>query len=258
MSMLAMRFTWMGGPSFVLELGPFRIVGDPVLADRFELEGTGEVRRVTARPEVELAPADVVLVTSQRADHCEAGAIAGCAATFLAAPRTAADLPGATALAWGEFHRVEKERYALVVHAVAGGTHGLSESERGNGYFLKFEGGDRPFTVYVTGDTRFSEDTRALQRTHGYSNLLIIHVGAEVGPGGGPRSADAKDAMQIVYRMQPNAIAAVHHASFSHYRESLDAFVHKAGLTIYDKRLRVLREGESFDKSIGPDTPADS
>jgi hypothetical protein len=56
--------------------------------------------------------------------------------------------------------------------------------------------------------------------------------------------------MQIVYRMQPNAIAAVHHTSFSHYTEPVSAFVEKIDLTIYENRLRRLREGESFEKNV--------
>jgi hypothetical protein len=107
----------------------------------------------------------------------------------------------------------------------------------------------RAFTVYITGDTPFGEHTRQLQQSQGYANLLVINLGAERG-GRALRSADAKDAMQIVYRMQPNAIAAVHHSTFSHYTESVDPFLEKIGLTIYDNRLRRLHEGESFDKVI--------
>jgi hypothetical protein len=58
--------------------------------------------------------------------------------------------------------------------------------------------------------------------------------------------------MQLVYRMQPNAIAAVHHDTFSHYTETIDPFIERIGLTIYEKRLRVLRGGESFEKTIAP------
>ncbi len=248
-----MKFTWIGGPSFVLELGPFCIVGDPVLVDRFDLEGTGEVRRLTPRPDVDISRADIALVTSLRADHFDPEAIAACGASVVATPADAT-VPRGHAMAWGESHRVEKEGAALMIHAVSGGAPGQPERERGNGYFLRLDGGGRPFTAYITGDTRFSEDTRALQRTHGYSNLLVIDVGGERAPDGSARSADAKDAMQIVYRMQPNAIAALHHTTFSHYREPIDGLVEKAGLTIYDKRLRVLREGESFEKAITPDS----
>jgi hypothetical protein len=152
---------------------------------------------------------------------------------------------GARALAPGESTRLAKGAAALEVTAVPAGADGV-------GFFLKLERGERPFTAYVTGDTLFSEQTRELQRAHGYSNLLVMYLGAERTAAGALRSADAKDAMQVIYRMQPNAIAAVHHSTFSHYTEPVTPFREKIELTIYEKRLRVLREGESFEKVIGP------
>jgi hypothetical protein len=76
-----------------------------------------------------------------------------------------------------------------------------------------------------------------------------MYIGAER-QNGALHSADGKEAMQIVYRMQPNAIAAVHHSSFSHYTEPIAPFIEKINLTIYENRLRRLKEGESFDKNV--------
>ena len=232
-----MKFTWIGGPSFRLELGPFLLVGDPMFVGRFEVDGTA-VTRVTPRADVDGSGADAVLVTSARADHFDPTAIARCGAAVFGAN----GVSGARVLGHSEAVRLEKGGATLTITAVPAG-------DDGNGYFLRLEHGERPFTAYVTGDTLFSEHTRELQRTHGYSNLLVIHVGAERA-GSALRSADGKEAMQIVYRMQPNAIAAVHHTTFSHYTEPIGPFLEKIGLTIYEKRLRVLREGESFEKTI--------
>jgi L-ascorbate metabolism protein UlaG (beta-lactamase superfamily) len=249
-----MKFTWIGGPSFLLQLGPFRVVGDPVLVDQFELEGAA-VTRAGACPDVDLGGADLVLVTSLRADHFDAAAIAACRASRALLPgggtesAAPAGIEGARDFAHGESIRIERDGAALVVHSVAAGPPAGAATD--NGYFLKLEHGGRPFTAYVTGDTLFSEATREIQRTHGYSNLLVLHLGAER-TRGRICSADAKEAMQIVYRMQPNAIAAVHHSTFSHYTEPIAPFLEKISLTIYEKRLRVLREGGSFEKVIAP------
>jgi L-ascorbate metabolism protein UlaG (beta-lactamase superfamily) len=243
-----MKFTWIGGASFVLELGPFRIVGDPVLRDDLELEGTGRVARLSPVTGVATAGADVVLVTSLRADHADADAVAGCGAATILVPRGGESFaPGARAVAPGDSVPIEKDGTALAIAAVPAGT-----GNQDVGYFLTLGAGERPFTAYVTGDTLFSEDTRAIQRTHGHANLLVVNVGAERAPDGSLRSADAKEAMQIVYRMQPNAVAAIHHSTFSHYTEPIDPLLEKIGLTIYEKRLRVLRAGESFQKTTGP------
>lgn len=242
-----MKFTWLGGPSFVLEAGPFRLVGDPVLADRFELPGVGAVTRSTLAPSADALSgvADVTLVTSLRADHFDAAVLERHGAGTVLAP-AATKLARARTLAWGEVIRLEKAATTLSIAAVPAGS--ATAAERDNGYFLRLEGGPQPVTVYITGDTRFSEATRQLQLAYGYSNLLVLYLGAERAPDDSLRSLDAKDAMQIVYRMQPNAIAAVHHTSFSHYQETIEPLLEKIALTIYDKRLRRLQEGESFEK----------
>ncbi len=247
-----MKFTWIGGPSFVLEIGPFRVVGDPVLRESFELEGAGTVRRLSPLAPIDLAGADVALVTSLRPDHCDNDALARCGAGTVLVPAGGDGVvEGASMVTPGENVRVDRGPAALTIAAVPAGQPG-APGARDNGYFLCLESGAKPFTVYVTGDTTFSEETREIQRVHGYSNLLVIHTGAERSPDGTLRSADAKEAMQIVYRMQPNAIALVHHTTFSHYIEPVAPLIDKIGLTIYEKRLRALREGESFQKTLAP------
>lgn len=250
-----MKFTWLGGPSFALELGPFRLIGDPVLADRFQLPGIGEVTRATAPLSVDAlgSVADLTLVTSLRADHFDTTALERHGAGTVIVPATT-KLPSARVLSWGGSLKLEKSGTTLSIVAVPAGAS-TATNDRDNGYFLRLEGGPQPTTAYITGDTRFSEATRDLQREHGYSNLLVLYLGAEVAPDGSPRSADAKEAMQIVYRMQPNAIAVVHHTTFSHYREAIEPLLEKIALTIYEKRLRRLQEGESFEKPTS-ETPS--
>lgn len=245
-----MKFTWIAGPSFVLEVGPFRIFGDPVLANEFKLPDIGEVTRIAAPPSPALfsGGADLVLVTSLRADHFDPSALSRLEPGTVLAPLKTL---GARALAWTESHQLAKEGMTLTITAVEASATGIEATEHDNGYFLRFEGGTQPFTAYVTGDTLFSEATRTLQREHGYSNLLVLYLGAERTGKGSARSAGAKDGMQIVYRMQPNAIAAVHHGTFSHYTEAIEPFLENIDLTIYEKRLRRLAEGESFEKASG-------
>jgi len=233
-----MKFTWIGGPSFRLELGPYIIIGDPVHADEFDLDGV-KVRRTHVLQPVETNDADLVLVTSARADHCDVDAIAKCHTDQIYGPE---GVPAAIPIAPGDSRTVTKNDVPLMISPVPA-------MDGATGFFLNLQSSERPFSAYITGDVLYSDQTRHLQTERGYANLLVIHVGAER-KGGALRSADAKEAMQIVYRMQPNAIAAVHHTSFSHYTEALSAFVEKIDLTIYENRLRRLKEGESFEKNI--------
>ncbi len=233
-----MKFTWIGGPSFRLELGPFVIIGDPVHVDEFELDGV-RVKRHGVLPPVETNDADLVLVTSARPDHYDAVAVAKCRTHQIFG---ADGVPGSVPIAPGDSHSVTKHNIELVIAPVPA-------NNGATGFFLRLMQSERPFSVYVTGDTLFSEHTRHLQQTHGYSNLLIVYAGAER-HGHALQSADSKEAMQIVYRMQPNAVAVVHHSTFSHYTEPIAPFIEKINLTIYENRLRRLQEGESFEKNV--------
>ncbi len=233
-----MKFTWIGGPSFRLELGPYIIIGDPVHVDEFDLDGM-RVRRTHVLQPVETNDADLVLVTSARTDHCDVDAIAKCHTDQIYGPL---GVPAAIPVVAGESVTVTKKDVPLMISPVPGADGAM-------GFFLNLMNSERPFSAYITGDVLYSDQVRRLQIERGHSNLLVMYLGAEH-KNGALRSADAKEAMQIVYRMQPNAIAAVHHTSFSHYTEPVSAFVEKINLTIYENRLRRLREGESFEKNI--------
>jgi len=237
-----MKFTWIGGATFLLEIGPFRILGDPVFADAFDMDaGSGgvHVTRTTPLPDTDTSRLDLVCATSFRGDHFDPGAAArlGGDAPLVAPDATGVDhgFREVRAMGWGDSFEVAKGDDTLRVHAVP--------AAAGNGYYFRHEAAGATSTVYWTGDVLWSDAIRSIQREHGYANLLIQHIGAEPGlsPGG-------KEAMQIVYRMQPNAVVAVHHHTFSHYAEPIAPFVELIGRTIYEKRLRVLSEGESFEK----------
>jgi L-ascorbate metabolism protein UlaG (beta-lactamase superfamily) len=239
-----MKFTWIGGPTFLLELGAFRILGDPVFADSFEFPPHGKVTRLVPVPDVDASGANVVCVTSFRPDHFDPSAAsrAAAGATLVAPPMAGPDPDFADRRLIVHWASVELSRRGerLTIHA--------TPASDGNGYFLDHVAGDRKTAVYWTGDTLWSDDVRRVQREYGHANLLVVHLGAEVGEGGGAISPAGKEAMQIVYRMQPNAIAAIHHNTFSHYTEPIGPFAGLIGRTIYEKRLRTLAEGEFFEK----------
>jgi L-ascorbate metabolism protein UlaG (beta-lactamase superfamily) len=241
-----MKFTWIGGPTFVLELGAFRILGDPVFADALEMAPHGEVIRVAPLPDVDASDVDAVCVSSFRPDHFDPSASSrlGAGTTLVAPPMVGAD-PGFSdarmLVHWASVELV-KDGEKLAIHA--------TPASGGNGYFFKHASGEKTSSVYWTGDALWSDDVRRVQQEHGYANLLVIHIGAEAGEGDVLLSPGGKEAMQIVYRMQPNAIAAVHHNTFSHYTEPIAPFADLIGRTIYEKRLRALSEGESFEKKL--------
>lgn len=238
-----MKFTWIGGATFLLELGSFRILADPVFADAFDMAPHGRVTRAVPVPDVDFSRLDAVFASCFRPDHFEPGVAARIGdGVPLVSPATVGAEQGFDDVRmlehWAsvELHKGDE---TLAAHA--------TPAQDGNGYFLRHAAGEKVTTAYWTGDALWSDAVRRVQRDYGYANLLVVHVGAESADGD-PVSPGGKEAMQIVYRMQPNAVAAVHHHTFSHYAEPLGPFVELIGRTIYEKRLRVLEEGESFEK----------
>ena len=242
-----MTFTWLGGAGYLLRLGPFRIIGDPVAAESLELEGSGVVRNAPA-PQPDLSSIDAVCLTCARPDHYDPELVGRIEGAPVLTP-AGAEVPGGRGVEWFEGVNLEKEGERLTITAVPA----RSPSGDDNGWFFRREHGDQAYTAYCTGDAMWSDEIRRIQRELGYANLLIQHIGAEAAPGapgapGALTSPDGKEAMQFVYRMQPNAVVAVHHTTFSHYTEGTGPFADLISRTIYEKRLALLAPGESLTK----------
>jgi N-acyl-phosphatidylethanolamine-hydrolysing phospholipase D len=77
--MIRMKFQWIGGPTFLLELGSFRILFDPMFAvgeSAFIMNGhpsTSEdnvpIARLAPLPSFELSPLDFVILSHLHSDH---------------------------------------------------------------------------------------------------------------------------------------------------------------------------------------------
>ena len=241
-----MKLTWIGGSTFLLELGAFSILADPVFSDSIEWS-TGRANREAPLPDVDVGKVAVVCISATRADHFDRAAAGrvgdGVPVVVPAGARdevAAAGWSDVRELSCWEEWKMESAGESLSI---------VATPANGNGYFFRHVAGERETTVYWTGDALWSNDIRELQQRYGYANVLVQHIGAEgAGTPGGLVSPDAREAMQFVYRMQPNAVVAIHHHTFSHYTQSLEPFQELIGRTIYEKRLRVLAEGEAFEK----------
>jgi L-ascorbate metabolism protein UlaG (beta-lactamase superfamily) len=237
-----MTFTWLGGAGYLLQLGPFRIAGDPVAAAAFEVGGA-PVTRIGPAPDISLAGVDALCLTCTRADHYDPEVVARVPEEAFVLTPAGATVPDGRELAWFESMELLKEDERLTITAVPA----RSPSGDDNGWFFRREHGDASYTACCTGDALWSDEIRRIQRELGYANLLIQHIGAE-GGAGHLTSPDGKEAMQFVYRMQPNAVVAVHHTTFSHYTEGPDPFAGNISRTIYEKRLQLLGEGDTLTK----------
>ena len=111
-----MTFTWLGGAGYLLRLGPFRIIGDPVAAASIELDGSGAVRDAPAPP-ADLSGLDAVCLTCTRTDHYDPELVGGIEAVPVLTP-AGAEVPGGRGVEWFEGITLEKEGERLTITAV--------------------------------------------------------------------------------------------------------------------------------------------
>ncbi|QDP18703.1 MBL fold metallo-hydrolase [Sphingomonas xanthus] len=253
---------WVGGPTLVFRFGPIRIVTDPVLgkgpsASRMFDPNSGTPDSVHARllrlPEVDLDPADLVLISHDHADHLGEIVLARLKDRRFVLPlvqaetlrgRGAADVLG---LPWRSSHTVHREGYSVRITAVP-----AQHSERPerlallgdvNGYWLEFRHGAYRRTVYWTGDSfpmpaEISADLR-------HPDLLVAHLGG-VGAEGplGQVTMGARQALSFARAVEPKAVLPIHHSTFSDYRGPIETFERAAASQPW--RLERVAEGEEL------------
>ena len=116
-----------------------------------------------------------------------------------------------------------------------------------NGYLIAHRSGDLRTTVYWTGDTLWTSEARRIKDKVDTVDVVIPNIGA-VGGTDDPKTLTGKEAMQFVFLAQPKRIVPIGYHTFSHYTEGVDDFKRRIGLTLYERRLVVLKEGETFER----------
>jgi N-acyl-phosphatidylethanolamine-hydrolysing phospholipase D len=242
-----LKIEWLGGPTFILEMGSYRLLSDPVLGDLVTLPSGDPANRIVDLPPVDIGDVDAVVLTRMSEDHFDRTAAESIDVGFRLI--TPADDPervievGFTdieALAWGQTFTDEKAGEVLRITAVP---TSFADPPVSNGYVAVHDAGGTVQTVYWTGDTRWFNGARQVKELSDRFDVLVPYLGDVAGG-----SLDAKDAMQFVFLIQPKRIVPVNHQTFSHYRETIDTFRERVALTMYDKRLIELREGEAFER----------
>jgi N-acyl-phosphatidylethanolamine-hydrolysing phospholipase D len=241
-------FEWLGGPTGILRYAKTTVLIDPMLGprgpDAFVLPqhpSTGapnaHISRYTATPHPALADLDLIILSHPHNDHFDATAKAILPkATPFVIPPSANDLVRSAgfvqprAIDWGErvvfdLHGTHLEITAIEAHHAH---DPLLDKKlgRGNGYVLTY---DQRYRVYWTGDTVLTELSLSLAKTAGPFDVVLLHMGGVGGDGEvGLRSMTSEEAVELVRRLAPKIAIPIHHTSFSHYREPIEALVQRA------------------------------
>jgi L-ascorbate metabolism protein UlaG (beta-lactamase superfamily) len=90
-----------------------------------------------------------------------------------------------------------------------------------------------------------SDESKDFAARYGRIDLLMPHMGGVGGDGErGLRTMNAEEALELVKRVDPKRVMPIHHTTFAHYREPIEALEQRAGEVGEAERFQFLRLGE--------------
>jgi N-acyl-phosphatidylethanolamine-hydrolysing phospholipase D len=262
------KFTWLGGPTFLLELGRFKCLSDPMFGEgpaafiMHDHPSTGApiaaIARLAPLPPLHLRGLDGVIVSHLHSDHFDQVATDRLdkTLTVIAAPDHAAALNArgfqqVQSLKWGQVWVSQKNGETLTITAVPA-RHAHAEQLNAvlgvvNGYLIDHRADGSHYRVYWTGDTVWFDDLTGLKAHAGHVDALIPHLGA-VGIDGpyGQMTLDAAEAARVADLFEADTIIPIHHHTFSHYVEPIEVLQTRLRGTPHERALHVLQEGDTL------------
>ncbi|MHC0443122.1 MBL fold metallo-hydrolase [Flavobacterium sp. 3-210] len=252
---------WIGGPTYVLSLGSFKILADPMLGPKSKEAFRIKIHPVTGEPNAAIErfedPAefdkdniDLLLISHMHPDHIDPKAVEVLDKNLKTITTTTGvstfqkwGFSNVVGLEWKDTITLEKGKETLKIIALKS-MHAQeplnTELGKGNGYIIEYRSGKALFRIYWTGDTVWFDEISSYAQ-YGKIDLLIPNMGA---PGNGKRGLDASQAIKIIAALDPKKIIPVHHTTFAHYSEPIDVLETEILKTKYKNGLKVLTLGE--------------
>lgn len=260
------RITYLGGPTYLLEIGRFRIISDPGFDPQgsWRNEGPGHLLTKVMAPPIpvdEIGSIDLALVShAQHLDNLdnEGRRLLGKVGMTLTTPASAAmNLPGKKVVGlptWEstEIKNAAGERLKITsMPAVHTSNPDLREIVgEVTGFMLEWEG-QQSGAFYISGDTVWIDEINEIAKRYKVS-AAILHLGAANVPAVGDNylTMNSADGVRAAETLKLNDIYPAHFEGWRHFTQGawyIERDFEKAGLA---KLLHMLRPGEAHNVTV--------
>lgn len=236
-------FTYIGGPTLLLEMGGVRLLTDPTLDPAGTDYPTGAYTlRKTAGPAIarsDLGPIDVVLLShdhhSDNLDR-EGRALLADAGLVLTTSSGAGRVEGrARGLAAGDSYTVETPNAGALRITATPARHGPDGGDRGPviGFLLESDEGLFEGAIWITGDTVWYPELSAM-RADVRCAVCFFGAARVAVAGPSPLTLTADDGIALARHFADARIVPVHYEDWEHFtegRRDIDAAFAAAGLS---------------------------
>ena len=254
---------FIGTATMLLRLGPFAVLTDPNFLHQGQRAylgyGLSSKRRTEPALTVDQLPElDAILLSHMHGDHWDRVAKRGLPrdVPILTTVKAARALhrQGFTApeaLATWQSRPLTRDGHTLTVtatpgrHAVGIARHLLPPVM---GSVLDYSGPDGPvLRLYITGDTLFIDDLRAIPLRFPDIDVAVLHLGGTTLPGGLVVTMDAHQGADLLEFLRPPVAIPIHNDDYGVFRSPLSAFVDEAARRGLEDRVRIVAPGETAD-----------
>ncbi|AWS41743.1 MBL fold metallo-hydrolase [Streptosporangium sp. 'caverna'] len=249
--MTDVRITHIGGPTALIEVGPWRLLTDPTFdpPGHKYFFGWGTSSHKVAGPAVlaaDLPPIDAVLLThDHHGDNLDVAgrALLPSAGVVVTTPSGAGRLGGgARGLAPWETMRLEAAGRPSIEIIATPGRHGppLSHPIIGDvtGFALKWDG-QQHGVLWISGDTVLYRGVRQVPDRLRVGTVLL-HLGGVRFPMTGPvrYTMTARQGVELCRLLRPHTAIPVHYEGWAHFRQGREAIEHDLASAPEDIRHR--------------------
>ena len=263
---MAPRLTYLGGPTYLIEIGQFRIISDPGFDPQGteRNEGPGHLLTKVMSPPIavdEIGPIDVALVShAQHLDNLdnEGRRLLAKVGMTLTTPASAAmNLPGKKVVGLSTWESTEirnaaGERLKITSMPAVHTSNPDLRSIVGEvtGFMLEWQS-QKSGAFYISGDTVWIDEIHEIAKRYKV-NAAILHLGAANVPAVGDNylTMNAGDGVRAAQTLGLNEVYPAHFEGWRHFTQGawyIEREFEKANLTA---SLHMLRPGEARNIAV--------